>query len=190
MTRVFTLDDTAAILDVFQKHGHTEIDTARVYGEGSSEEYLGNLHFESRGLVMDTKLYLTALRPGMSPDAYSHTPADLRKGLLDSLKALKTKKLKTWYLHGPDRTTPFEDTLREVDKLHKEGYFESFGISNSRPGKSPASARSATATGSSNPPCTRGYTTRYTAPSSPSCSRVCATTGSVCTASTRSRVAS
>lgn len=130
MTRVFTLDDTAAILDVFQKHGHTEIDTARVYGEGSSEEYLGNLHFESRGLVMDTKLYPTALRPGMSPDAYSHTPADLRKGLLDSLKALKTKKLKTWYLHGPDRTTPFKDTLREVDKLHKEGYFDSFGISN------------------------------------------------------------
>ena len=42
MTRVFTLEDTAAILDTFQKHGHKEIDTARVYGEGSSEEYLGN----------------------------------------------------------------------------------------------------------------------------------------------------
>lgn len=33
MTRVFTLDDTAAILDVFQKHGHTEVDTSRVIAQ-------------------------------------------------------------------------------------------------------------------------------------------------------------
>jgi aryl-alcohol dehydrogenase-like predicted oxidoreductase len=42
MTRVHTLEDTTAILDTFQKHGHNEVDSARVYGEGSSEEYLGN----------------------------------------------------------------------------------------------------------------------------------------------------
>jgi aflatoxin B1 aldehyde reductase len=47
-----------------------------------------------------------------------------------NLKALKTNKLHLWYLHGPDRSTPFEVTLREVDKLYKEGYFERFGISN------------------------------------------------------------
>src|SRR5271156_4878679 len=63
MTRVFSLEDTAAILDTFQKHGHKEIDTARVYGEGSSEEYLGDIHWQDRGLVVDTKLYPTALRP-------------------------------------------------------------------------------------------------------------------------------
>jgi aflatoxin B1 aldehyde reductase len=38
MTRVFTLDDAAATLDTFQKYGHNEIDTARDYGEGSSED--------------------------------------------------------------------------------------------------------------------------------------------------------
>lgn len=35
MTRVFTLEDTAAILDTFQKHGHKELillaSTARVH---------------------------------------------------------------------------------------------------------------------------------------------------------------
>lgn len=39
MTRVHTLEDTAALLDVFPAHGHREVDTARLYGEGSSEEY-------------------------------------------------------------------------------------------------------------------------------------------------------
>lgn len=41
--------------DVFQAHGHNEIDTARFYGEGSSEEFLGDLDWQSRGIVMDTK---------------------------------------------------------------------------------------------------------------------------------------
>lgn len=35
-----------------------------------------------------------------------------------------------WYLHGPDRTTPYEDTLRAVNELYKEGKFKRFGISN------------------------------------------------------------
>jgi aflatoxin B1 aldehyde reductase len=130
MTRVHTIDDTNAILDTFQQHGHNEVDTARFYGEGSSEEYLGDLDWQKRGLVMDTKLYPTYLLPKLATELYSHKPDDLRAGLMASLKALKTDKLDLWYLHGPDRATPFEETLREVNKLHREGYFQRFGISN------------------------------------------------------------
>ena len=130
MTRVTTLDDTAAILDAFQKYGHNEIDSARVYGEGSSEEFLGKLDWQKRGLIMDTKLYPTYVNATMSKEHYSHKPEDLHAGLQASLKALKTGKLEMWYLHGPDRATPIEDTLREVNKLHEEGFFKRFGISN------------------------------------------------------------
>lgn len=35
-----------------------------------------------------------------------------------------------WYLHAPDRTTPFEVTLKAVDDLYKEGKFKRFGLSN------------------------------------------------------------
>lgn len=35
-----------------------------------------------------------------------------------------------WYLHGPDRSTPYVDTLRAVNELYNEGLFERFGISN------------------------------------------------------------
>lgn len=61
---------------------------------------------------------------------YTHKPEDLRRGLLDSLAALKTDKIDIFYLHGPDRATPYEDTLRAVDELHREGYFDRFGVSN------------------------------------------------------------
>lgn len=128
-TRVHSLDDAAAILDVFQRHGHSEIDTARYYGQGSSEEYLGKLDWQKRGIVMDTKYYPTAGR-GMPGPQTTHKPAELREKLMESLKALKCDKVDMWYLHGPDRTTPFAETLEEVDKLYKEGYFKRFAISN------------------------------------------------------------
>ena len=56
-TRVSNLQDIAAILDVFQAHGHNELDTARVYAGGTSEEVLGELGWKERGLLMETKLY-------------------------------------------------------------------------------------------------------------------------------------
>lgn len=38
--------------------------------------------------------------------------------------------LEMWYLHAPDRTVPYEITLKAVDELYKEGHFKRFGISN------------------------------------------------------------
>lgn len=38
--------------------------------------------------------------------------------------------LEMWYLHGPDRSVPYEVTLKAVNDLYKEGYFKRFGLSN------------------------------------------------------------
>jgi aflatoxin B1 aldehyde reductase len=129
-SRVTEVEDAAKLVNVFQKYGHVEIDTARVYGNGSTEEMLGDLDWQKRGIIMDTKLYPTFGTPMEKSGSYTHKPDDVRKGLMDSLKALTADKVDMFYLHGPDRKTPFEDTLREVNKLHKEGYFTRFGISN------------------------------------------------------------
>ncbi|KAJ5094995.1 NADP-dependent oxidoreductase domain-containing protein [Penicillium argentinense] len=130
--RVTSVEDAEAILDVFQAHGHKEIDTARLYGAGSSESLLADARWKERGLVMETKLYPSAGKPmgNMSVLSYNHTPEDLRQGLKDSLEALGTTKIDMWYLHGPDRKIPFEETLREVNNLHQQGYFARLGISN------------------------------------------------------------
>jgi hypothetical protein len=45
-------------------------------------------------------------------------------------KALRTGKLEMWYLHAPDRTTPFTETFEAVNTLYEEGLFDRLGISN------------------------------------------------------------
>ncbi|KAJ7173420.1 Aldo/keto reductase [Mycena filopes] len=126
-TRVDNTKDIEAILDVFLKHGHRELDTARVYGMGTSEGMLGKIDWKAKGIMMETKLYPF---PGLPAVTGSHTPENLRTYLKMSLKELNTDKLEMWYLHGPDRSVPYEETLRGVNELYKEGLFKRFGISN------------------------------------------------------------
>ncbi|KAF7925128.1 uncharacterized protein EAE98_007216 [Botrytis deweyae] len=129
--RITTVEGAQKIFDVFQAHGHSEVDSARVYGGGSSEERLAEIDWQSRGLIMQTKLYPTKRAMSwLTKDTYSLSAADVRRGFEDSMKALNTDRIEMFYLHGPDRSTPLEDTLSEVNKLHQEGRFERFGISN------------------------------------------------------------
>lgn len=121
---------------MFRSHGHNEIDTARIYGQGIAERYLGDLDWQKRGLKTGTKLAPTKGRQ-TGTEGWSSSAADIRGGLMVSLQALKTETIDLFYLHAPDRSTPFEETLEEVDKLHKEGLFARFGISYFLAGKSP-----------------------------------------------------
>lgn len=41
-----------------------------------------------------------------------------------------SSQVELFYLHGPDRSTPYEVTLKAVNDLYKEGRFRRFGISN------------------------------------------------------------
>jgi aflatoxin B1 aldehyde reductase len=128
--RVHSPEEAGEILDVFRKYGHTELDTARVYGGGSSEEMLGDLKWQDRGIVMQTKLSPRANIGLPAGQATTHKPEHLRLGLDKSLKALKTEDLDMWYMHAPDRTTPYEVTFEEINNLHKQGKFKRLGISN------------------------------------------------------------
>lgn len=104
--RVHDLETAGKILDIFQAHGHNEIDTARAYCEGTTETMLGDLEWQKRGLVMETKYYPTAGKsiPSSWNNNLRHTPEDLRENLMTSLKELKTDKIDMWYLHGVSST--------------------------------------------------------------------------------------
>ncbi|KAJ7582760.1 Aldo/keto reductase [Mycena floridula] len=117
--RSYNKQECQELIDTFLKHGHTELDTARTYGEGTTEQVLAELDLKDASL--DTKVY--PVNPG------DHAPKALRETFLASLKSLG-KKVRALYLHAPDRSTPFEETLEEVNKLHKEGLFEIFALSN------------------------------------------------------------
>lgn len=99
-----------------------ELDTARVYNAGKSEEDLGSVPEAQNDFAIATKA------PGFSPGSLAF------QKVIDncnaSLTALKQQKLDLYYFHGPDRKTPLEESLRAVDQLHREGKFARFGVSN------------------------------------------------------------
>ncbi|PCH38217.1 Aldo/keto reductase [Wolfiporia cocos MD-104 SS10] len=119
--RTSDLGECQEILDVFFKPGHRELDTARMYAEGTTEPLLAKLQLPPNATV-DTKVY--PVKPG------DHSPAALRATFQTSLRLLAPHKVRVLYLHAPDRSVPFEETLREVNELHKEGLFHIFGLSN------------------------------------------------------------
>eukprot|EP00026_Physarum_polycephalum_P011891 Phypoly_transcript_12139.p1 GENE.Phypoly_transcript_12139~~Phypoly_transcript_12139.p1 ORF type:complete len:336 (-),score=27.70 Phypoly_transcript_12139:152-1123(-) len=110
------------ILSEFKKHGYKNIDTARSYSQGTSEEILTELNYAQQGFSVDTKIY--------SSGAGSHKAENVAKSIRESLAALKTNKVRILFLHYPDRTTPFEETLEAINEAYKQGHFEKFGVSN------------------------------------------------------------
>ncbi|KAF7713147.1 Aldo/keto reductase family protein [Penicillium ucsense] len=120
--RITSLDEYKKCLDYFQQQGFNEIDTARIYVGGEQEAFTAKAQWKERGLTLATKWYPL--------EAGAHKPAVVREKLEQSLKELNTDQVDIFYLHAPDRSVPFAETLEEVNKLHKEGKFVQLGLSN------------------------------------------------------------
>ncbi|KAH7383207.1 NADP-dependent oxidoreductase domain-containing protein [Pyrenochaeta sp. MPI-SDFR-AT-0127] len=120
--RILDLGEFNKHLDYFQKQGYNEVDTARMYVNGKQEAWTRDARWKDRGLTLATKVYPE--KDGM------HEPTQLRKHFTTSLRELGTESVDIFYLHAPDRTVPFEDTLAEVNKLYQEGRFKQLGLSN------------------------------------------------------------
>jgi aflatoxin B1 aldehyde reductase len=112
--RVRGVDAVAPFLTTFNAHGHTEVDTARIYSNGDTETVLSQL--PTAHLKVATKAY--AFAPG------SHNKENLSSQVRKSLKALNAEKVDILYLHVPDYDTPYEETCKAIDDLYKEGLFE------------------------------------------------------------------
>jgi aryl-alcohol dehydrogenase-like predicted oxidoreductase len=50
-----------------------------------------------------------------------HSPTRLKELVQASVTALNGVKIRTLYLHKPDRSVPFEETVSAIDELHKQG---------------------------------------------------------------------
>lgn len=117
------------MLDAFQAHGHSKFDTARIYGSGVSEQLLGEVQWQDRKLKIGTKLHPTKSRPlGPQNVPYSHDAEGLEGGLSASLEALKSESVDTFYLYAPDRSIPYEETLKTLHSLYIAGRFRRWGL--------------------------------------------------------------
>jgi aryl-alcohol dehydrogenase-like predicted oxidoreductase len=106
--------------------GLTFFDTAELYGQGRSEEYLGRaLRGRRQSAVIATKFgYKTA------PANHRGQPANVRRAVDASLQRLGTDVIDLFQLHSPDPTTPIADTLDALGELVHAGKVREIGCSN------------------------------------------------------------
>jgi aryl-alcohol dehydrogenase-like predicted oxidoreductase len=113
------------------ERGVTFFDTANVYGDGASEQILGEA-LRGSGARRDevgiaTKVGLKRRSRG-KPEGLS---AEVVKAALEeSLGHLGTDYVDVYYLHAPDPSTPLEETLGAIQELIASGKVRAFGVSN------------------------------------------------------------
>ncbi len=106
--------------------GVSFFDTADIYGEGTSEEFLGRALGPRRGeVVLATKfgMKMDDSRQGAHPDY-------IRRAVEDSLRRLGTDRIDLYQLHAPDPATPLEETVAVLDQLVTAGKVLYAGTSN------------------------------------------------------------
>jgi len=117
---------SAKVIAAALEAGITFFDTADIYGQTKSEEYLGRaLGGRRKDVVIATKFgsELDETRKGARPDY-------VRRAAEDSLRRLGTDYIDLYQLHKPDPTVPIAETLGALDELVKAGKVREIGCSN------------------------------------------------------------
>jgi len=95
------------------------IDTADVYNEGRSEEFIGRfLRGERDQIVLASKAYFPV---GSDPNARGTSRYHLVRAVEGSLRRLQTDRIDLYYLHRFDDATDLAETLRALDDLVRAG---------------------------------------------------------------------
>jgi aryl-alcohol dehydrogenase-like predicted oxidoreductase len=125
--------------------GVTSIDTAPVYGQGLSEEIVGEAiaHiprdkvqlFTKFGMRWDTKegeyFFSSVDNEGRNIDLYKLARRDsVMKECEDCLRRLKTDYIDLFQIHWPDGTTPVAETMEALLRLQEQGKILAAGVCN------------------------------------------------------------
>jgi aryl-alcohol dehydrogenase-like predicted oxidoreductase len=136
-------DASARVVDAALAAGITFFDTADIYGDTKSEEFLGRALANRRTqAIIATKfgMRLDENRRGARPDY-------VRTAVEDSLRRLRTDYIDLYQLHQPDPNVPIADTLGALDDLVKAGKVKQIGCSNFSADQLDEAHRAATAGG-------------------------------------------
>jgi len=117
-----TVDVVGAALD----EGINFFDTADIYGNTLSEEYLGR----ALGSHRDEVVVATKWGMPVSGGEGGSAPAYARSAVESSLARLGTDHIDLYQLHRPDDTVPIGETLAALDELVTKGLVREIGCSN------------------------------------------------------------
>jgi aryl-alcohol dehydrogenase-like predicted oxidoreductase len=117
-----------AVIDAALESGVTLIDTADIYSQGASEEFIGRA-LEGR---RDQALIATKFGKPMDerPEERRGNPDYIQWAVESSLRRLRTDVIDVYQLHEPDPVTPIEETLGTLNDLVVEGKVRWIGSSN------------------------------------------------------------
>ncbi len=118
--------ETAAVVHAALDAGINFFDTADTYGQGRSEEYLGQALATGREAVV----IATKFGSDMKGQGKGASPAYIHEAVEASLRRLGTDRIDLYQLHEPDPTVPIEDTLGALDELVRAGKVREIGASN------------------------------------------------------------
>lgn len=114
--------DIEQTYEIAIQNGIRFFDTAEVYGQGKSEEFLGRLmKVDSTPIVLATKFmpYPWRLRADV-----------LRRTLKASLKRLDLPKVQLYQIHFPLWPVPIKVWMKQMADVQQEGLIEAIGVSN------------------------------------------------------------
>jgi aryl-alcohol dehydrogenase-like predicted oxidoreductase len=119
-----------AVVDEAIEQGITLFDTADIYSQGTSEEFIGRALAESG--ARDAVLIATKFGKPMDarPDESRGRPDYIRWAIEGSLRRLRTDHVDVFQMHDPDPTTPIDETLGTLHELVDEGKVRAIGSSN------------------------------------------------------------
>lgn len=126
-------ENCRAVVEKALDLGINFFDTADVYGNGRSEEFLGEaLDGKSRqSYVLATKGGMERLPTG--GERQNGRPEYLRHALENSLRRLKVDCVDLYQLHGPDPAVPLDVTAEAFTRFCEEGKTKLIGVSNMNP---------------------------------------------------------
>jgi aryl-alcohol dehydrogenase-like predicted oxidoreductase len=121
-------EQSRAVLEAALEAGVTLVDTADIYSQGTSEEYIGAA-LEGR---LDRVVVATKFGKPMDggPDLPRGSREYIRWAVEGSLRRLRADVIDVYQMHEPDPRTPIEETLSALHELVEEGVVRHVGSSN------------------------------------------------------------
>jgi len=122
--------ESLAVLKRALDLGVTHLDTAIIYGNGLSEEIIGEFIRDHPGR------FTIATKAGIRTQPTRHfdnKPGYLREALEGSLKRLGVDHVELFYLHRRDQEVPIEDAMETLVRFKEEGKIGGIGLSEIAP---------------------------------------------------------
>lgn len=120
---------TRAVIDAALDVGVTFFDTADMYGDGRSEDFIGQALGQRRNEVVLATKFGAIARKQRNGEHWG-TVRYITGCLETSLRKLRTDWIDLYQIHYPDPATPIEETLAALDAMVRQGKVRAVGCSN------------------------------------------------------------